>query len=514
MHQHHCYDDEDSVNIDINADVDAVDFNVEAPPADELKTDFNEEAANLDDNSDLGMRVNVAPTQRAVKVYVDAIAEALNAAIAEVGGNLDEWIAELGNNPIELRATADYIQWRLRNSEGWTNLIAIADITGPKGDPADQTQFRNNGTHIQWQLVTEGEVWHDLVPLTDITGPRGDAVELRNSSGYIQWKYTEDAVWSNLVSLTEITGPQGNQPFYYQGEYDNGADYAIGDAVTYLGSLWYRSGEPNPGYPPGPGSPYWTLLVEKGSTGDKGEPSYCIGVFASVAALLSAWPDGPGMEHLNYWAFAMDAGNDRILWVYRPDPLNNGDWAREQIDLPVVPLDTSTDLGGTSPSDSVAPSQAAVKSYVDGIDNLYHAWTDADLVWPGDPSSGDIVRLLPGKLFYAATAAYKVMILPGQVACFYNDNGAAMQIVNEDSAAIGYVPTSRFVIAFAGNTSPGTVSTFAFPWGPSSEIVNRIYISSSPPASDGDEGRMWLDSETGRLYCKYGGAWGEIAKPF
>lgn len=314
-------------------------------------------------------------------------------------GTLEEWIASLQASPIQMQVAGGYIQWKLESEGVWFNLLALEEITGQTGAngmPGDYakclgvfaslSEFKAlYGNYFpqglsDWAFAVDDEIaeklWVCSVRIstqtsnpewfyTDLSLP---TVNLRVAGGYIQWQTSESSPWNNLLPLADLTGPQGpqgNQPFYYQGEYDNGADYAIGDAVTYLGSLWYRSGEPNPGYPPGSGSPYWTLLVEKGSTGDKGEPSYCIGVFASVGALLSAWPDGPGMEHLNYWAFAMDADNDRILWLYRPDPLNNGVWAREQIDLPVVPLDTATNLGGATPSDLVAPSQAAVRTYVD-----------------------------------------------------------------------------------------------------------------------------------------------------
>lgn len=47
----------------------------------------------------------------------------------------------------------------------------------------------------------------------------------------------------------------------YKGAYDNGADYSPDDVVTYATSLWIRIGEPNPGYAPYIGSPYWQLLA-------------------------------------------------------------------------------------------------------------------------------------------------------------------------------------------------------------------------------------------------------------
>ena len=68
----------------------------------------------------------------------------------------------------------------------------------------------------------------------------------------------------------------------FVGEYDNGADYNIGDVVTYAGGTYYRVGEPNPGYPPG--TVYWTTIAEPGqdgATGPQGEP----GVSGTTAVL-------------------------------------------------------------------------------------------------------------------------------------------------------------------------------------------------------------------------------------
>jgi hypothetical protein len=70
-------------------------------------------------------------------------------------------------------------------------------------------------------------------------------------------------------------GPQGNPGadgadalWNFVGEYNNGADYNIGDVVTYAGGTYYRVGEPNPGYPPG--TVYWTTVAAPGAEGDQG----------------------------------------------------------------------------------------------------------------------------------------------------------------------------------------------------------------------------------------------------
>ena len=39
--------------------------------------------------------------------------------------------------------------------------------------------------------------------------PSARDVELRRSSGYIQWRYAGESSWINLVALTDITGPAG-----------------------------------------------------------------------------------------------------------------------------------------------------------------------------------------------------------------------------------------------------------------------------------------------------------------
>ncbi len=91
-----------------------------------------------------------------------------------------------------------------------------------------------------------------VVPFPGVPGPRGD----QGPRGY--------------QGETGLTGPQG-QPgsdgadalWNFLGEYNNGADYSIGDVVTYNGGTYYRVGEPNPGYPPG--TSYWTTIAEPGA---------------------------------------------------------------------------------------------------------------------------------------------------------------------------------------------------------------------------------------------------------
>lgn len=74
-------------------------------------------------------------------------------------------------------------------------------------------------------------------------------------------------------SVPGASGPQGlpgadgaDALWNFVGEYDNGADYGIGDVVTYLGGTYYRVLPENTGY--APGTEYWTTIAEPGINGD------------------------------------------------------------------------------------------------------------------------------------------------------------------------------------------------------------------------------------------------------
>lgn len=76
-----------------------------------------------------------------------------------------------------------------------------------------------------------------------------------------------------VQGIQGIQGEQGDPGadavWNFTGAYDNGADYEIGDLVTYLGSTYYRLVGPNPGYPP-TNPDYWKIIAAKGDQGDIG----------------------------------------------------------------------------------------------------------------------------------------------------------------------------------------------------------------------------------------------------
>jgi hypothetical protein len=86
---------------------------------------------------------------------------------------------------IMLQVADDYIQWKLESDTSWTDLIAIADLKGNTGDTGNagtdgvdgedgrEVEFQNNGTYIQWKYSDE-TTWTNLVALADITGEDGE----------------------------------------------------------------------------------------------------------------------------------------------------------------------------------------------------------------------------------------------------------------------------------------------------------------------------------------------------
>ena len=80
--------------------------------------------------------------------------------------------------PVEFRAEATYLQWRLTEGDDttWKNLKTWASLTGADGEDGANGQeisLQKTATHIQWKLG-DGE-WANLVALADITGPTGAA---------------------------------------------------------------------------------------------------------------------------------------------------------------------------------------------------------------------------------------------------------------------------------------------------------------------------------------------------
>lgn len=77
---------------------------------------------------------------------------------------------------VELLKTTTHIQWRYVGSPTWTDLVALVDISGAKGDAgADgrEVELQKSATDVQWRYVN-APTWIDLIPLADLKGAQGD----------------------------------------------------------------------------------------------------------------------------------------------------------------------------------------------------------------------------------------------------------------------------------------------------------------------------------------------------
>lgn len=115
---------------------------------------------------------------------------------------------------VQMRVDSGYVQYSPDDGDTWINVIAVADLQGPPGDPGDdgrEVELQKSATHIQWRYVGD-PTWADLVALDDISGDPGEdgrEVELQKNATHIQWRYVGDVSWLNLVALADITGPAG-----------------------------------------------------------------------------------------------------------------------------------------------------------------------------------------------------------------------------------------------------------------------------------------------------------------
>lgn len=96
---------------------------------------------------------------------------------------------------VEMNTGATHIQWRYVGSSTWIDLVALADITGPKGDTGD--------TGPQGPAGADGSG-------SGTGGTDGREVELRKNTTHLQWRYVGAVTWIDLVALADITGQQGD----------------------------------------------------------------------------------------------------------------------------------------------------------------------------------------------------------------------------------------------------------------------------------------------------------------
>jgi hypothetical protein len=138
---------------------------------------------------------------------------------------------------------------------------------------------------------------------TGPTGPQGNQGSVGNTGPTGPTGSQGDVGPTGTQGNTGPTGPTGAQgdtgptPWTLPATvYDNGVSYNIGDAVTYQGGYYYRTGNPlNPGYPPTPGSinASWTPVADRGEIGPTGSPGPTGPTGADSTVAGPTGPTGP-----------------------------------------------------------------------------------------------------------------------------------------------------------------------------------------------------------------------------
>ena len=103
---------------------------------------------------------------------------------------------------------------------------------------------------------------------------QNNIIQLRQDSGYLQWKYTVGTTWNNLTSLLDITGPTGNKGVSIRAlglwnkdtAYYNNADYL--DIVHYAGTAYYCKVtiETSNNADPLTDTTHWGVFVDQGTS--------------------------------------------------------------------------------------------------------------------------------------------------------------------------------------------------------------------------------------------------------
>ena len=97
---------------------------------------------------------------------------------------------------VEIQKGTDYIQWRYVGDASWQNLVALTEITGPKGDKGDAPDLRTNGNQLEYSK-DGGSTWNSLYDLTQLQGDTGNGVDS------ITWKSNSEGSSQGTPGTTD-----------------------------------------------------------------------------------------------------------------------------------------------------------------------------------------------------------------------------------------------------------------------------------------------------------------------
>ena len=144
------------------------------------------------------IKVTISPRVRTTTVLRTG-ATGLPGEVGATGPQGAPGIDGIDGREVQLQKSATHVQWRYEGETAWSNLVALAEITGPQGLKGD--------TGLQGIEGLPGQDGADGAAGSD--GTDGREVELRTNSTHVQWRYVGTASWTDLIALSAITGPQG-----------------------------------------------------------------------------------------------------------------------------------------------------------------------------------------------------------------------------------------------------------------------------------------------------------------
>ena len=175
---------------------------------------------------------------------------------------------------------------------------AASTVAGPTG-PAGQG-FTYKGSYVTgtsynpYDVVSHnGNAWITQTPVSVSEIP-GEATVNPKWIQFVSKGSTGNTGATGPAGFDGEDGATGPPPWTFVGAYNNGLDYTYGDAVTYEGGFYYRTGNPNnPGYPPTVGAinGSWTPVADRGATGPTG-PTGPSGLINNVIIALGGEASG------------------------------------------------------------------------------------------------------------------------------------------------------------------------------------------------------------------------------
>jgi hypothetical protein len=173
-------------------------------------------------------------------------------------------------------------------------VTAKFDLIASKGaDGTNGTNGTNGAPGAGFGIFYLGNYNPSSGYVPDIAVVRGSdgQLYLAKASGQLGDPVGNTAQWEVWIPKGQDGAPGTNGAdalWNFLGEYNGGADYNIGDVVTYNGGTYYRILPLNAGY--APGTEYWTTIAAPGA--DAVLPTGATGTFATSDSKLVTVANG------------------------------------------------------------------------------------------------------------------------------------------------------------------------------------------------------------------------------